>query len=133
MWPVDELMIGDQLFTKSELLDIFDTPPRGEKRIKLIHHLIAAKLNVLRGAACEGIDAAIADADDFLTMYPLGSDLDKGSSRMIDGLKDPLVAFNESAPCGESGYDDEPGMMGVTLEDDGEEKSWGGIKNIYKK
>ncbi|MFO7914420.1 MAG: hypothetical protein R6U43_01855 [Candidatus Krumholzibacteriales bacterium] len=135
MWPVDELTVGGQLFTRAELMEIFNWPARHDKRIKLFHHLVAAKLNVLRGATYEGIDGAISDADDFLAMYPLGSEIDKATERMIEGLKAPLEMFNESAPCGETidSYESDVIMFGASPDDDREEKTWGGIKSIYRK
>ena len=135
MWPVDELMVGGQLFTKMELIEIFNWPANQFKQIKLFHHLVAAKLNFIKGATYEGIEDAISAADDFLVMYPLGSEIDNTARKMIDGLKAPLEMFNESAPCGETidSYESDVIMFGASPDDEKDEKSWGGIKNIYKK
>jgi len=135
MWPVDELMVGGQLFTKMELIEIFNWPANQFKQIKLFHHLVAAKLNFIKGATYEGIEDAISAADDFLAMYPLGSEIDNTARKTIDGLKAPLEMFNESAPCGETidSYDSPVIMFGASPDDEKDEKSWGGIKNIYKK
>lgn len=135
-WPVDQLTIGGNIFYKSNLLEIFGYTPNKDKSLKLFHHLVAAKLNVIRGAHYEGIGDAIADADDFFAMYPTGSDLDKSVMRMIDELKAPLEAFNESAPCGEEVielYESTNPMFGANPDEDMEETSWSAVKSMYKK
>jgi hypothetical protein len=50
-WPVSSLIVGDQLYQKSELLAIFRTAVRGDSSLSLAHQLIAAKLNFYHGAA----------------------------------------------------------------------------------
>ena len=135
-WPVEELTIGGSPFDKDYLLDIFNTPMNLDKRLKLFHHLVAAKLNVLRGASYEGINDAITAADDFFAMSPLGTKLDKTARKMIDGLKAPLEEFNESSPCGEEIIDSsEPVnfMLGASPDENQEEMSWGAVKSIFKK
>ncbi|MCD6379946.1 hypothetical protein J7M07_05820 [bacterium] len=136
VWPVDELVVGGTTFSKGDLLDIFRTPSKNDKNlIKLFHHLVAAKLNVLMGATYEDIDDAIATANDFLDMYPLGTKLDKATRRMIDGLKAPLVMFNESSPCGEEtidSYESENSMYGASPDENQKVMSWGAIKSAYK-
>jgi hypothetical protein len=134
-WPVDQLTIGYDTFTKSYLLDVFDWPTEGgQTQIKLFHHLVAAKLNLLMGATYEGIGAAVDAADDFFEMYPFFTEIDKDTKKMIDGLKYPLVMFNESMPCGETidSYDRTNFMLGGSGSDDQEDRSWGAIKKIYK-
>jgi hypothetical protein len=72
-WPVEELLLGNVTYTKSELLTILRTPPRGDATYILIRQLIAAKLNVASGADPAEIESTLADADAWLTEHPLGS------------------------------------------------------------
>lgn len=46
-WPVSSLVIGTQTYTQACLMSILQTPTHGDPRIVLVHHLIAAKLNLL--------------------------------------------------------------------------------------
>ncbi len=132
-WPVDELEIGGTTYTKEYLLEVFHWAPKGGNLIiKLAHHLIAAKLNVLRGATYMGIDNAIDAADEFLYYNPLGSRVPRSENDFIGELKDPLVEFNESMPCGEMGEEEKSIMLGGAPTENIEEKSWGAIKKIYK-
>ena len=135
-WPVDELTIGGRVFDKDDLLDIFDLSSNHDKLLKLFHHLVAAKLNVIVGATYEGIGDAITAADDFFAMYPLESNLDKATRKMIDGLKSPLEIFNESSPCGEEILDSHESvefMLGASPDENQKEMSWGAVKNIFNK
>ncbi|MDZ7859785.1 MAG: hypothetical protein U5O15_03815 [Candidatus Krumholzibacteriota bacterium] len=130
-WPVDALKIGGATYSKDDLLDIFSWKPKNNRHIKLFHHLVAAKLNIISGATCDGIDDAVAMADDFFMLYPLGTDIDKGMMDMIDELKEPLEMFNESNPCGEGiEFDEEESMLGAGYDED--KTSWGAVKSIYK-
>lgn len=62
-WPKTSLQLGSRTYTKTELLQIFGTPVRGNGLISLSHQLIAAKLNVASGmtvppSVTSGIGAA---------------------------------------------------------------------------
>jgi hypothetical protein len=75
-WPVASLELGTVSYTKAQLLTILGTPVRGNGLISLAHQLIAAKLNLLNGAAVPlAIQDAIADADNLignLVVPPIG-------------------------------------------------------------
>jgi hypothetical protein len=62
-WPVSSLMLGTVSYSKAQLLQIFKTEVKGNGLISLAHQLIAAKLNVAKGADPTAISAAIAQAD----------------------------------------------------------------------
>jgi hypothetical protein len=63
-WPVTSLTIGCQTYTQAELLTIFNTPPKGDASIILMHQLIAAMLNDANGAPTgDKIDKLIAAAN----------------------------------------------------------------------
>jgi hypothetical protein len=72
-WPVGELVLGANTYTKAQLLAILMTPPRGDATYILAHQLIAAKLNVAGGADATAIAGALGAADAWLAANPLGS------------------------------------------------------------
>jgi hypothetical protein len=72
-WPVEELILGGTTYTKSQLLAILLTPPRGDATYILIHQLIAAKLNIDNGADPTAIADTLVAADAWLAANPLGS------------------------------------------------------------
>jgi len=65
-WPVDQLTLGNVVYTKAQLLDIFNASPKGDKTLILAHQLIAAKLNVANGADDTDIASTISAADAWL-------------------------------------------------------------------
>jgi len=75
-WPVTSLMLGTVTYTKVQLLAIFNTPISTNGLISLSHQLIAAKLNMLNGAALTAeIQNAITSADKLigkLVVPPVG-------------------------------------------------------------
>jgi hypothetical protein len=74
-WKVTSLKLGSVTYTKAQLLDILDTPPKGNGLISLAHQLIAAKLNGATSAtAVIGPTIAAADAlIDGKVVPPVGS------------------------------------------------------------
>jgi len=128
-WPVMDLTVGCVDYSQRQLLRIFDKPTRGDMTIKMFHHLVAAKLNVLAGAD-DYIMSAIGDGDDFLCMYHLGSKPNGDRKKDAEAIKNELAAYNE-IPC----YDETPDVM-LSIEGPAamekaaatEESSWGSIK-----
>jgi hypothetical protein len=111
-------------------MEIFRMEPNGDMTIKLYHHLVAAKLNVLGGSA-PSIQGTIDAADDFLMDYPLFSYPVGAAKAMAESLKNELCSYNE-LPCPE---DDEMELLRTssppaTLNAPAavEETSWGSIK-----
>jgi hypothetical protein len=49
-WPVEDMLLGNRLYTKVELCQIIWSPSGGNVRLKTAHYLIYAKLNVASGA-----------------------------------------------------------------------------------
>lgn len=63
-WPVSSLRLGSIIYSKAQLLAIWDKPAEGNGLISLAHQLMAAKLNIIAGAiAPGGVTTAIASAD----------------------------------------------------------------------
>jgi hypothetical protein len=67
-WPVSSLAIGGVTYSKSQLIGLLKTPPRGDASIILAHQLIAALLNVANGAVADPeTDAALLGAEAWMT------------------------------------------------------------------
>ena len=50
-WPVEEITIGDLAYNKEQAIEILETAPAGgDPTYILAHQLIAAKINILKGA-----------------------------------------------------------------------------------
>ena len=68
-WPVSSLTLGSRTYSQAELLMLLSLPTRGDASIKMAHHLIAAKLNLLVGTDPAPISDAIAEADALLSPF----------------------------------------------------------------
>jgi hypothetical protein len=111
-WPVTSLTVGGQSYSQACLLDVFDLATRGDPRIKLIHHLVAAKLNLLPnsipgiGGTDPSIQPTVDAADQFL--IDIGTTIDCTRAALIGpapsgalsdeciSLKDALDAYNNN-------------------------------------
>jgi hypothetical protein len=97
-WPVTSLTLGTVSYTDLELQAIFDKPASGNGLIALAHQLIAAKLNVAKGADDTVISASIIAADALiggLVVPPVGTgSLSPGST---SALTEALANYNEGA------------------------------------
>ncbi|MDD3643421.1 MAG: hypothetical protein PHQ19_08180 [Candidatus Krumholzibacteria bacterium] len=129
-WPVDLLVVGGVDYSQFHLLQIFALDTGGDMTIKLFHHLVAAKLNVLSGSD-PSIQPTIDAADAFLMDYPLFSNPKGALKDMAEALKDELCAYNE-LPCPEDDGDMEmleasPRAI-LNAPAATEETSWGALK-----
>lgn len=100
-WPVEELQLGAETYAKGDAIAIMNRPIRGDKTLNLAEHLIAAKLNVAAGNDASCISAAIANADAFLALHPVGSGVAANSSawKSIEPTFETLVDYNEGRLC----------------------------------
>ncbi|MDP9313509.1 MAG: hypothetical protein M3R24_21935 [Chloroflexota bacterium] len=71
-WPVTSLTLGTRIYSQRQLLTILKTPVKGNGLISLAHQLIAAKLNVAKGADNTAIRQVIADADALIGNLDVG-------------------------------------------------------------
>jgi len=97
-WPVSQLELGSVTYTDVELQAILDTPASGNGLIALAHQLIAAKLNVAKGADPGDVEDAIAAADTLigsLVVPPIGGGSLK--SAVTSPLTTTLTSYNEGA------------------------------------
>jgi hypothetical protein len=77
VWPISSVKLGNVIYSKAQLLLIFDTPAAGNGLISLAHQLIAAKLNIAAGAIAPSLVlGAISTADALIgnkIVPPIGS------------------------------------------------------------
>lgn len=103
-WDVDTLEIAGADYSRACLLDVLDLPARGDARVKLLHHLIAAELNVAAGSDPSLISATIDDAHAALSgttidcgAIELSGSAPKGGAReLAAAIKDTLDAYNNN-------------------------------------
>ncbi len=95
-WPVSSLRLGSIIYSKTQLLAIWNTPAAGNGLISLAHQLMAAKLNIIAGAIPPSIiTGAISTADALIgtrIVPPIGTGfLSPGTT---SHLTDDLEEFN---------------------------------------
>ncbi|HET9531545.1 MAG TPA: hypothetical protein VFQ92_14400 [Blastocatellia bacterium] len=66
-WPVDSLVLGNETYTKAELLAILNTSTNTDASLILARQLIAAKLNLANGSDPAPVSGVIAHADGLLS------------------------------------------------------------------
>src|SRR5262249_45852745 len=67
LWPVSSLTIGGTMYNQDQLLQVLNTPTRGDAVLILADQLIAAELSIKNGSAHSSTtDAKISDADTLL-------------------------------------------------------------------
>jgi hypothetical protein len=124
-WPVSAVKLGNIIYSKAQLLQIFDTPAAGNGLISLAHQMIAAKLNIAAGAiAPASVLAALATADAMIgnrIVPPIGTGFLAPAT--TSHLTDDIEAFNA-----EEGTGNIP-CRGTTP---ASVHSWGELKLLYR-
>lgn len=73
LWPVDSFVLGNETYTRTELLAVLNTPSGSGKKadasLILAYQLIAAKLNVANGIDPIPLGTAISDGEYLLSLY----------------------------------------------------------------
>ena len=74
-WPVEEITIGYDTFTKAEAIAIMQSPVAGDKTYTMFNALVAAILNVRIGnCECDfNVWALLGETQSWFKSYPLGS------------------------------------------------------------
>ena len=103
-WPVDEITIGGVVYSKSDAIDLIFAPGRGDKTYSLFEHLVAARLNVMKGCDDTCVADTITAADNWLIAHPLDSGIRGNSEWWKDpgqgeDLKDILDDYNNGRLC----------------------------------
>lgn len=124
-WPVTSLRLGNVVYTKSQLLEIWNTPAAGNGLLALAHQLMAAKLNLIAGAlAPSPVTDDITAADALIgnrTVPPIGSGF--LPPQVMSELTDDLEEFNT-----EESADNIPCARSTTAK----AATWGELKSIYR-
>jgi hypothetical protein len=122
-WPpgCTPMMLGTVVYTKAELLSIFNTPANGNGLISLAHQLITTKLNICNGSNPTNIAATVAAAD-----------------ALIGGLVIPPVGAGFLAPASTSALTETlddynngiiPGVINCATRTT--QSTWGKVKLMY--
>lgn len=101
-WPVDEITIGCETYSKDDAIAFMDQSVAGDKTITMFKALVAAKLNVLIGNDGSCIADTIASADAWMcTNGPVGSGVGASSYAWASGesLYWTLDAYNNGELC----------------------------------
>lgn len=70
VWPVDSLTLGDEVYSKAEMLALLDLDPLADASVYLAQHLIAARLNQASGLPVPAhIMTKLLEADAWLIAY----------------------------------------------------------------
>jgi hypothetical protein len=115
-WPVTSLTIGGQTYSQDCLLAFLSVPTRGDVRIKLIHHLIAAKLNLLPnliegiGSTDPSIQPTVDAADQFL--IDTGTVIDCGALTLSGSLSDDQRDASNELKDALDAYNNNEAMIG---------------------
>ena len=98
VWPVTSLTLGTATYTDLQICSILNTPASGNGLIALAHQLIAAKLNIAKGADASAIQSSLNAADALigsLVIPPVGSGTLAPAA--TSSLITALTAYNEGA------------------------------------
>ncbi len=123
-WPVSNLRLGNIIYTKTQLLAIWNTPAAGNGLISLAHQLMAAKLNIIGGAIPpSSVTTAIATADALIgtrIVPPVGSGFLAPSA--TSQLNDDLEVFNT----------EQTGDVGCHVVTAVKPSTWSAVKRMYR-
>ncbi len=103
-WGVSALTLGGTTYDAACLDGVLDMRTRGDIRVKLFHHLIAAKLNLIAGTDPGPIASTIADADAYLATVvadcgsmQLSGDRPQGAEKdLVEALLTTLDLYNNN-------------------------------------
>jgi len=97
-WPASSVTLGTVSYNVTQLLSIFNKPAAGNGLIALAHQLIAAKLNIAKGADATAVAQAIIDADNLIggsVIPPVGNGYLAPAA--TSALVTALTNYNEGA------------------------------------
>jgi hypothetical protein len=97
-WPVNTFALGNESYTKTELLALLNSTATDDASISLAQQLIAAKLNVANGSNPSPVAKTIALADallgDFDGKLPYSVSPSSDTGETMAGLTATLEAYN---------------------------------------
>lgn len=80
-WPVESIEIGGITYSREDAIDLMDAPGRGDKTFNMFEQLVSAKLNLMIGNCSTCIDEIIANADAWMAVHEIGSDVRANSTK----------------------------------------------------
>lgn len=98
-WPLTGMYLGNTWYSKAQCIEIFKRPTKGDKTYSMAAQLIAAKLNVARGAEDDCITSTITSADAWLRTYPLNSKPNNNAWNAGADEHDTLDDYNNGRLC----------------------------------
>ena len=97
-WPVNSLQLGNQVYTRSQLLPLLRAPVTADASIALARQLIAASLNTAAGADPRPVCAELGQANAVLSAFsgklPYRVSVSSGGGRRMIELSTRLSAYN---------------------------------------
>jgi hypothetical protein len=104
---ITEVEIGGIIYTRHETIELLKSPVKGDKTITMIKAFLAAKLNQMHGCEDECIADTIAEADAWMALHPIGSEVKASSDAWQCGcgkeggecLHCRLDAYNNGELC----------------------------------
>jgi hypothetical protein len=99
-WPVNSLTLGDQVYTKSQLMSLLHAATTTDASVTLARQLIAASLNTAQGADPRPICRQLAQANDLLAGFssklPYRVNLSVAVARPMLALATELSTYNRA-------------------------------------
>jgi hypothetical protein len=99
-WPVNQVVLGDQTYSKSEAIDVLNLPTSGDASLALGRQLIAAKLNIAIGSDPVPIATQLTQANILLTGYghklPYGVPQSSTNGQAMVSVASTLNSYNNN-------------------------------------
>lgn len=92
LWPARELVLGGVRYGEAAMAAFLDAKG-GDATLTLARQLVATRLNLLVGSD-PFVLPTVAAADEFLALFPPGSNPQKGDKQAGNAIKDGLDAYN---------------------------------------
>lgn len=123
-WPVSSVRVGSVIYTKTQLLAIFNQSASGNGLVSLAHQLVAAKLNIAAGAVAPAMITSVVATADALIATKIVPPIGAGyiAPRISSHLTDDLEEFNSNEM-------DHASCQVVTAN---RPQTWGQIKAMYR-
>ena len=101
-WCDQTISLGGETYSRDQAIAFINNSTSGDKTYSLAAQLIAAKLNISCGGADSScVGAAIAAADVWLSMHPIGSGVTSNSAawKQVKAAFVTLTNYNEGMLC----------------------------------
>jgi hypothetical protein len=92
-WP-EHVTVGERSYNRDEMIAIFRDLEADDLARRLLRNLYVTFLNILHGADMMSVEGVILDANDWLTLNPIGSPLSEFNQRRGAELVSLLEGYN---------------------------------------